>query len=57
MPMVHAGNAAANSLSLARASLGWRSCTAPAAFTPCRAKTFLARSIPAKTMDMTSPSE
>ena len=27
MPMVHGGNAATNSLSLARATLGWRSCT------------------------------
>jgi hypothetical protein len=55
MPMVQGGKAATTSRSLARATLGWRSCTAPVAFTPCNAKTFLARSIPTQTMDMDFP--
>ena len=44
-------------LNSARATLGWRSRTAPAALTPSSAKTFLARPIPTKPMDMLSASE
>ena len=55
MPMVHDGNAATTPLSLARATLGWRITTAPPALTPCRANTFLARSIPAYRMLMDFP--
>ena len=44
-------------IELGARDLGWRSCTAPAALIPCNVNTFLARSIPTKTMDITSPSE
>ena len=46
-----------HALNSARATLGWRSRTAPAALTPSSAKTFLARPIPTKPMDMLSASE
>ena len=37
MPIVHGGIAAISALSLARATLGWRSCAAPLSLTPCTA--------------------
>lgn len=46
MPMMHGGNAAITSLSLARGTAGLTNPALPAALTPCTAKTFLARSIP-----------
>ena len=46
-----------HALNSARATLGWRSRTAPTALTPSSAKTFLARPIQTKPMDMLSASE
>lgn len=56
MPMRQGGSFAISSSSLARDTSGRTSVDFPAAFTPCTAKTFLARSIPTVTIVMISPS-
>src|SRR4029453_16214521 len=55
LAMVHGGNNATSSLSLARATFGRCSSGLPASFTPCSANTFLARSIPTIEIDMHLP--
>ena len=57
MPMVHGGRLATSAFSLVRGTRGCSNSGLPASFTPCSAKTFLARSIPTVRMAMTSPSE
>ena len=49
-PIILGGSAEIIAPSLARATLGWRSSTAPPRFTPCTAKTLLAKSIPVAIM-------